>query len=233
MTAANENYNDHQRFRTDLPFFVNGTLSLQDQAWMKSYLERFPNAQGALAFEQSLYATLQDPQEDIPYDEKLKRFLDEMPSELLQPLNAWQRIYGFLTQTPPAEAPSPSDLWQQGIRIPTPVFAILATLVVGQVALMVQNTYDESEHYRSQPLAACQKMPAIKIIVKPEAKQSELISLLRKADLSIVAGPSEIGELWLAVTGDRQTQQTKALAQLRNSALINEAILLPIAPCKP
>lgn len=224
---------EHQRFQADLPAYVNGTLSADELAWMDAYIQDYPAAQGSVNYERSVYASLQSLAESIPHEEKLARFLREMPAELSARPSPWQRLYGFLTQSPPADAPSPRQLWQQGIRIPAPAFAVLAVMVLAQAVFMAKDSIDESEIYRSSTLSSCQKMPTVKIIVKPEVRQSELVVLLRKAEANIVAGPSEIGELWLGFSGTPQAMQARALEQLRNNPLVNEAIPLPISACKP
>lgn len=224
---------EHQRFQADLPFYVNGTLTPEEHAWMDDYIGRYPLAQSAVDSERSLRAALQAQEERIPYEEKVARFLREMPTDRLSAPSAWQRLYGFMTQTPATHAPSLHQLWQNGVRIPAPAFALLAALVVGQAAFMAQDALDEGALYRNQTLASCQKAPALKIIVKPETRQADLVVLLRKVDANIVAGPSEMGELWLAVSGNRAAAVSNALEQLRSSALLNEALPLPITPCKP
>lgn len=224
---------EHQRFQADLPFYVNGTLSADDQAWMESYISGHPLAQGTVDLERSLYAALQTQEESISEEEQLARFLREMPASIFVKPSAWQRLYGRLAQTPAYKAPSLSALWQQGIRLPAPAFAVLVAMIVSQAAFMAKGSLDESEHYRSQTLTACQKTPALKIIVKPDTRQADLVVLLRKVDASIVAGPSEMGELWLSVSGNRGAAIPAAIEQLRNSPLLNEVLPLSIGPCKP
>ncbi len=228
-----QNITEHQRFQGDLPFYVNGTLSPDDHAWMDSYISRYPLAQAAVDSERSLFAALQAGEDSISEEEQLARFLREMPPNLFVKPSAWQRLYGFVTQTPAYDAPQLSALWQQGVRLPAPVFAVLLVLICSQALLMGRDALDEQTQYRSQPLSSCQKMPALRVIIKPDTKYSDLVVLLRKTDTTVVAGPSESGELWLAVNGNRETRLPTTLDQLRNNPLVNEVITLPVGPCKP
>lgn len=56
-----------------------------------------------------------------------------------------------------------------------------------------------------------QERSDLKITINPDADFASLAALLRTNDCRIVAGPSELGELWVVV-GDR-----KALAEIRRS----------------
>lgn len=237
MTNSNPaTLNEHQKFRADLPFYINGTLPQEDCAWMESYLQRYPAARNELGKEENLREALREATllqaETITPEEKLARFLREMPVELAQSPSLWQRLFAKLTQTPIDKVPTVKELWQQGIHVPSPAFAVLLVLICSQALLMGRNALDEQTQYRSQPLSSCQKLPALRVIIKPESKYSDLVVLLRKTDTTVVAGPSDSGELWLAINGNREARLPSTLDQLRSNPLVSEAIPLPVGPCK-
>lgn len=68
----------------------------------------------------------------------------------------------------------------------------------------------------------CKTGPRVKAIFDPNARHLEVVSLLRKLEMNVQAGPSETGEFWLSVPLGHSTQE--AVAMLRSSALIEEAM---------
>ena len=76
--------------------------------------------------------------------------------------------------------------------------------------------------YRSAPVAggvACQT--TIHVVLNPESSFGEIIILLRKVEASVVAGPSETGELWLALPKGRLLEE--GVAMLKSGAVVQSA----------
>jgi hypothetical protein len=163
------------------------------------------------------------------------------------PRREYQDIYRSLGQLFPiaarAKVPSAQQLgaagWLErlaGILV-RPAWAYAATaLVVLQGAWIIgmsqqMPTEDGGREavYRSEPLqgaaaVACQT--TIHAVFNPDSSFAEIIILLRKIEASVVAGPSETGELWLALPKGRLLEE--GVAMLKSSAVVQSAeISLP------
>lgn len=68
-----------------------------------------------------------------------------------------------------------------------------------------------------------QEVPDLKLTVKPGTRFSELVTLLRGNHCRIIAGPSEQGELWVAVDDDAKFEEIRTA--LTQSALIDEVVV--------
>ena len=68
-----------------------------------------------------------------------------------------------------------------------------------------------------------QEAPDFKLTVKPDTRFSELVTLLLRNHCRIIAGPSEQGELWVAVDDDAKFEEIRTA--LTQSALIDEVVV--------
>lgn len=163
------------------------------------------------------------------------------------PRHTYQEIYRSLGQLFPiaarAEAPiakpSASPGWLERLAgiLARPAWAYAATaLVVLQGAWIIgmsQQTDTEGVGgggvYRSQPLqgaaaVACQT--TIHAVFNPDSSFAEIIILLRKIEASVIAGPSETGELWVVLPNGLLLEE--GLAILKSSVVVQSAeISLP------
>ena len=201
---------DLQRFSELLPFYVNDTLNQDELAWMESYLASHPELKNEKRFVERLAKLSQETASPIPEQERLERFL-----------NQWRE-----------ERPSPSLLqrvkaWLQGpIRMPAPVLAAVAMLVVAQSVIIGSLMSDFGQEAASRGgRADCIASPRIRVVFNPDAKHLEIVLLLRKLEMTVQEGPSEIGEFWLTAPKGRLVEEAQAM--LRSSAVVEEAVIAP------
>lgn len=110
-------------------------------------------------------------------------------------------------------------------RLPAPAIAFAAVLILAQgIALVALMPSRQDDLYRGIA-ARCEEGPRIRVVFKPDAPQAETVILLRKVEATVTAGPSETGELWLSIPQGRSIAE--ALAQMRSSAIVDEAIIVP------
>ena len=114
--------------------------------------------------------------------------------------------------------------WLSHVLKPGPAFVAVATVLiivqsVALVGLMPERTAEDL--YRGASVA-CEDGPRIRVVFKAEAQHAEQVILLREIEATVIAGPSETGELWLEIP--KGNLVTSALAQLKSSALVREAI---------
>ncbi|WP_374328027.1 hypothetical protein [Azonexus sp.] len=117
---------------------------------------------------------------------------------------------------------------------PAPVLAALIAVISVQ-NLWLNVSDDETRRYRghSATTTPCATVARLRVVFKASAPQEAVVLLLRKAEVRVVSGPSEIGEWWLGLPADASVNE--ALAQLRNSPLVADIIVVETkeAACQP
>jgi hypothetical protein len=131
-------------------------------------------------------------------------------------------------------APSHSPNWLERLagvlsRPAWTVAALALVLIQGAWIIgMYQQTplegFGRDTVYRSDILSgpgviACQT--TIHAVFNPDSSFAEIMIVLRKVEATVVAGPSETGELWLSLPKDRPLDE--ALAMLKSSSLVQSA----------
>jgi hypothetical protein len=200
------NDND-KRFSEQLPFYTNGTLNAEEMKFMKAYLANNPQAQSDIKFAAAMRDVVKQIGTDRAPDAGLARLLDDFrqihqKSSMLDRIRASFKNWGL-----------------------TPAFAVAATIVVIQSAVILnQQDLTPGSIYRSMTTEKI-AYPQLKIIINNNASFSEVTILLRQYGCKIVAGPSESGELWIAV--DDPGKLNNIQRNLIESNLVDEATLLP------
>lgn len=201
---------DREKFLALLPFLTNGRLENENRQWMARYLDQHPEAQPLMDFEQRLRQAVQDTQSIVPETTRLKALL-----EAYRGLQDNQSLSTRLRQ------------WFTG-TYPIPAPLILASVV----AVLIQTAYIavqvptnlEQEHYRAIE-SPCFKETTLRIRFNPDATQADIVLLLRGVEGSIVAGPTETGQIWVAIPHGKSTEEVASL--LRASAMVEEIVQIP------
>ena len=200
--------NDQQRFSELLPFYVNDTLGSDERIWMEGFLANHPELKNEKRFVEHLAKLTQETALPLPEPERLERFLNQWREERPSP-SVWQRV----------------KAWMQGpIRMPAPVLAAVAVLVVAQSVILGSLMTDPTQEgvFRGER-ADCVSRTRIRIVFNPDAKHLEIVLLLRKLGMIVQEGPSETGEFWLTPPQGQQLEEAQAL--LRSSPLVQEAMI--------
>jgi hypothetical protein len=202
---------DLQRFRELLPFFANGTLNEVDKAFVVAYLAQHPEAQAEANFTQALRAAVKAVGSERREEAGLDRLLNNIRQNRRQ-------------NKPP--------LWTRWRHVCqdwglTPAFAVVSTIAVIQsVALLdlwrQDQTASSLSAYRSIPEMT--NTADLKISINPDADFGHLVILLRQSGTHIVNGPSESGELWLAL--DDRSQLDAVVQQLRSAAGVLDVMVI-------
>lgn len=93
---------------------------------------------------------------------------------------------------------------------------------------------DEIAVYRSGPAPLAQACaPRLRVMFRPDSVHADVIVTLRRADATLVDGPSETGEVWIAPARDQAPQELAAM--LRQSRLVEQVDLIEPDPrlCRP
>lgn len=159
-------------------------------------------------FDAHLRRVVQDTRSAVPEQQRLGRLLREFRALHARP-SFLQRLATWLGEAH---------------RLPAPAIALAAVVIVAQGIALVSLMPDRqaAEQWRSAAITRCEDGPRIRAVFKPEAPHAEVVILLRKVEATVAEGPTETGEFWLTVPKGRNFDE--ALAQLKSSSLVDEAI---------
>jgi hypothetical protein len=166
-------------------------------------------------FDKILREVVQSTQSPVPEAQRLERLLLEFRALHARP-SLLQRL---------------ADWFAQSHRIPAPAMIFIALLVIGQgVALigLMPNNEEQPNLYRGMAIK-CDDGPRIRAVFRPDAAHAEVLILLRKVEAHLTDGPSETGELWVRIPKGRSIDE--ALALLKSSAMVDEAIIVEAKGC--
>jgi hypothetical protein len=217
---------DEQRFAEDLPFWSNGTLSVQDAQWMQACLDAHPELLRDVNEVQRQMALSQTAQWLTPEDVRLQRLRDELQGGNKQ---------GTTTDAPsirPIDRPptgSATTAWWR------PWLNVLGGGVLGVgLALSTPSLWQRpgemlttSPQFRGER-PPCNDLPGVRAVFKPNMPWSAQVQLLRSLQLNLVHGPNEDGEVWLRAPLDTPMAQTLTL--LRNNPWVEQAFASQVQP---
>lgn len=217
---------DEQRFAEDLPFWFNGTLSVQDAQWMQAYLDAHPELLSDVNEVQRKMTWSQTAQWLTPEDVRLQRLWDEFQG------GNKQATIPASPDIRPIDRPrtgSATTAWWR------PWLNVLGGGVLGVgLAFSTQSVWQRpSEMLPTSPQfrgerTPCADLPGVRAVFKPNMPWSAQVQLLRSLQLNLVHGPNEDGEVWLRASQDAPMAQTLAL--LRNNPWVEQAFASQVQP---
>lgn len=163
------------------------------------------------------------------------------------PRHGYQALYRALAhevsaaaQAAPARVAARRAGWLDRLRDtfvrPAWTFGALAVVVLqGAWMLGLHGPQpDDALVYRSGPAPLAQACEArLRVMFRPESVYADVIVTLRRVDATLVDGPSETGEVWIAPARDQAPQELAAM--LRQSRLVEQVDLIEPDPrlCRP
>ena len=213
--AMHDNNEARKRFSELLPFYVNDTLDAPDLAWMESYVSGNADAQKEYQFEKLLRETTRstvsqrtEAEREASLLAELRRARSETPW--------WRRLLGDAL---PAQGGTSGAL-----AIPIPAFVLVAVLVIGQAIYIGATSMRGTEtHVYRNIVAPCAVGPQLRLIFKADAKNVDVVLLLRDAEASITAGPSATGEIWVVLPAGASVNTVQAT--LRSSPIVQSVVV--------
>lgn len=148
----------------------------------------------------------------------------------INPNDGLERFMAAVAANPKPRAPVPISGWQRlngwlgGIGFSPALASGVAIVQLGVIVALLAThatVRDESPEslYRGVAVQA-QEAPDFKITINPDADFASLAALLRANQCRIIAGPSELGELWVVV--DDKTSLVAIRKSLEESSLIDD-----------
>ena len=200
----------NERFEELLPWYVNGTLSDADRAWVEDYLSRHPQADAELKWQQSLRERMLEGAPRVPatigLDKAMKRIRGDRPT--------WsERIGSFVASL--------------GMRPATALAAFAVVAVQGGVIVSLLGERDDAQELRALRAVQADEGPLLKLNFAPDAKEVDIRMLLVEIGGQIVGGPGQLGDYYVRVALGTQAQ---VLERLRGRPILQAASLAPGLP---
>lgn len=190
----------HERFEQLLPFYVNGTLSPADRAWVEAFLREHPEAQASVRFDTQMRRTLASSAADVSPEVGLARTLARIRGERSAPgreRSWWQ--------------------WFLGERGFSPAFAVACALIAVQAVVigMLFNAQPDADalRYRAAQKGSAAQSALVQVEFVPSATEGEVRALIAAAGGWMVAGPGTNGEYTIRVPLERAEAATQLFKQ--------------------
>lgn len=195
---------DRERFSLDLPFWLNGTLDKESARWMEAYMAAHPECAAEYRFTRDLGELLQAEESPIPEEVRLAQFMAKVQRS--RPQRTWiARLVGWFSGSS---------------QMPGYALAGVLAIMLGQAVVLGTLLVEKEDQYRSVPdVSECAPPSNLKLTFEPDAKQMDVILLLRQQNLRIVSGPSETGELWLLIESKEQADEVRSRLKASPSVL--------------
>jgi len=162
--------------------------------------------------DKDIQAVLREERAEIDPDEGLDRFMAAVAVTPQAQPSWWQRLNG----------------WLGDIGFSPALASIVVMVQVGVIAALLatqpQPATDRAPQveYRSGITSQALEAADLKITVNPDADFASLATLLRANGCRIVAGPSELNEIWVVV--DDKTDLLATRTSLEESSLIDDVV---------
>ena len=202
------------RFNELLPWYVNGTLSDADRAWVEQYLAEHPQAREELEWFRSLQTQLRQDAPAVPPAIGLSRTLHLIRGD--RPTLA-ERFTGVLATL--------------GMR-PSLALAGAALVVLqgGLIHHLLQGGVDEAAQIRTLDPAQADASPLLKVHFSANAREVDLRLALVGVQGNVAAGPDSQGDYFVRVPAGTEAQ---SIEQLKGNASVSSVSLAPMLPARP
>lgn len=215
------------KFDELLPFYVNGTLSESDRAWVDQYLGEHPSAAAELRWYQSLQTKLREDVPAVSSEVGMERALHRIRTEGPVPQRArraaaptlFERVGEFFRSITP----------QPMLR---PAFIGALAVVALQGAVIVELMFergDESSELRAIAPKVTDKGPYLKLNFKADAREADIRLLLVEVQGSLTAGPGQLGDYYVRVPANKESIVAD---KLRASPIIESVAVVDALPAQ-
>ena len=207
-----------EEFAELAPWYVNGTISESDRAWVDAYLRRHPTARAELDWYASLQKHMEADTAQVGPDIGLPRLLHRIRHE----------TPGFavpLERDPPRRGLTDVRVLLAGwLSRPSYAFGavtllVLEAVVISSLFIKHENTKQAFAEFRSiatVPAIA----PLLRVSFKPDARESDIRYALLEVGGVLVGGPGQLGEYLVRVPANRLDT---AVGVLSNNVAVESA----------
>lgn len=199
------------RFNELLPWYVNGTLSAEDRAWVDRYLAEHPKARAELDWYQSLKTRIHESVPQVPATIGLAKTMVLIRGD--RPTIA-ERISAFF-----------GDF---GMR-PAMALGMFAVIAVqsGVIFNMVQRHEDDEMQIRALKTVRVDEGPLLKVSFAPDAKEADIRFALVAVQGTLAGGPGQLGDYYIRVPAGKESEFAE---RLKGNAIVQTVDLVPGLP---
>ena len=213
-----------------LPFYVNGTLSETDRAWVQEYLREHPKAIAEMQWYQSLQTRLREDVPAVSSEVGMERALQRIRTEGPAPQGVRRAVLPV--------APGPLERLRGWLAtlVPQPMLrpAFAGALAVVALQAVVITTLvmdrDDSSEIRALKGSVVDKGPYLKVNFKADAREADIRLLLVEVGGSLAAGPGQLGDYYLRMSDRPVGVVTKILSA---STIVDAVAVVDALPAKP
>jgi len=200
-----------ERFNELLPWYVNGTLSDEDRAWVERHMAEHPDARAELGWYQSLQSRMLDSTPAVPATIGLSKVMRLIQGD--RPTIA-ERISAFF-----------GDF---GMRPAMALAGFALVAIQGGVIfnLMLGAQEDESE-IRALKATRVEEGPMLKLNFAPDAKEADIRYLLMSVHGHLAGGPGQLGDYYIRVPAGKEAAIAE---QLKTNPIVQAVALAPGVP---
>lgn len=214
----NSTQTDRDRFDTELPYFVNGTLDGERLAWMQAWLVEHPERRTDVELERLMRETVRQAVSDVPEAERWRQLRARLTDEGVLPPAAVQAQ----RQPPEFQRPRPirtgwAATWWRPLAVPWPAVGLALAALVVQGYWLTARAPDpdaglQAARYRSATgeAASCASVVWWRVSVSPAMPVSDWAVALRTLGLTVVDGPADGGDWTVRVPPGRDAEQARA-----------------------
>ena len=198
------------RFQELLPWYVNGTISDADRAWVDRYVADDPLARAELDWYRSLSTRMKDSAPAVPATIGLSKAMTLIRGD--RPTLA-ERLSAFF-----------------GGFVMRPAFALAGFAIIAAQTGLILNLMgdkDESSEMRAAQTVPVKEGPLLKLNFAPDAKEADIRLLLMSVQGSLVGGPGQLGDYYVRVAAGKEAA---AAAQLKAAPIVQAVTLAPGLP---
>jgi hypothetical protein len=211
------------RFDELLPFYVNGTLSEADRAWVDDYLRQHPGAAAELHWYQSLQGKLREDlppvSSEIGLERAIRRIRTEGPVPVLPRRAAGPSLVDRLREFFASITP-------QAVLRPA-LAGALAVVALQAVVIVQMADEDDATQLRAIKGSVVEKGPYVKLSFKPDAREADIRMLLVEVHGSLAAGPGQLGDYYVRIP---ESQLAAVTEKLKASRIVDAVAVVDALP---
>jgi hypothetical protein len=214
------NHADHRRFDELVSWYVNGTASATDRAWMDGYLRSHPEALAELRWHQTLQKHVQDLAPSVSPEIGLDRLIKKVRND---------------RRARDPRSPAFGDkvrAFFERFRL-TPAMAVAYAVVLAQTAVIVsmlgEKPGDDRLAFRgtAPTPAVVEEGPYLKLRFQNAARADEMSTLLASTGGTVIRGPDADGAYYLSIPKSKINEAAKTLESSAAIASVEVATRLP------
>lgn len=183
---------ERRRFDDLMPWYVNGTASETDRAWIEQYLRDHPEYRSEVQWHKSLQQHIQLSETEVSPDVGLDRLMKKICEDRCAARTAHKAGLGEQLKA-----------FFEGFRL-TPAMGLAYSLVLVQmgVILAMLSNMDKPEELvmrSTQPVTVVEEGPYLKLRFQDTARIDEIRALLADAGGTLVRGPDSEGVFYYSI----------------------------------